>query len=121
MSSQFTKKYGPPIKLWRRDGFLVRLWDMQSPGLGGYYVAYEFYDNKQLIFSGEDYKPPYWAAIDSIGAVVSLLLWFILKPGDTDSEYFEQFTDEQMKWIESERRDKLEEITLQYREAEGRY
>jgi hypothetical protein len=51
-----------------------------------------------LLFGGEDYGCSPMHAIDSDAAVRSLMGFLTLRPGDTDREYFEDYTQEQLDY-----------------------
>ena len=53
-----------------------------------------------LLFEGNDFGPSPLHAIDSDDAVASLLGFLALRPGDTDSEYFDDYTPEQIEYTE---------------------
>ena len=75
--------------------------------------AYEFYVNNNLLFSGEDYSPsPLYPLKDnydllSAHAIYELLSFLTLKPGDTDSEYFELYSAAQFKFVDSNIADEI--------------
>ena len=56
-------------------------------------------DNKS-IFEGEDFSPSPQHSVDGIEAVCGLLGFLTLKPGDTDQEYFDDYTPEQLEWCQ---------------------
>jgi len=92
------------IKTWRRDGFSLRLYDTGRTGdYGKARLAYRFRDRGTLIFEGDDFFCSPMHAIDSLDCVYSLLGFLSLRPGDTDSEYFDGYTPEQMAWCQSGR------------------
>ena len=77
---------------------------------------YEFYVNDKLIFSGNDYCPsPMWIPKNGwydtlpMKAVKDLLAFLTLQPGDTDPDYFKDYTKEQLEFCQS---DLAEEIKL---------
>lgn len=51
-----------------------------------------------VLFTGEDYSPSPCRAIDSDDACGGLLMFLVLKPGDTDSDYFNSYTPGQLAW-----------------------
>ena len=53
------------------------------------------------IFEGRDFYPAPSISCDSSEAATHLLAFLTLKPGDTDDEYFEDYTPEQLAWVES--------------------
>lgn len=54
----------------------------------------------EVLFEGDDFKPSPMLAIDSDAAVADLMGFLTLKPGDTDREYFDKYTPEQMAFAQ---------------------
>jgi hypothetical protein len=50
---------------------------------------------KIVIFDGEDFCASPMHADDSDRSVAALLTFLTLRPGDTDADYFDEYTDEQ--------------------------
>jgi len=48
-----------------------------------------------VLFEGSDFGPSPMHAVDSDETVAALLGFLTLRPGDTDAEYFENYTDDQ--------------------------
>lgn len=66
-------------------------------------VKYYVFHKTALLFHGNDYRPsPMFSGIDSIESCVGLLSFITLSEGDTDKEYFEKYTPEQLKWSRSD-------------------
>lgn len=61
-------------------------------------VAYKFFQDDELIFSGDDFYPSPLYAVDSKESANALLGFLSLQPGDTDNEYFENYTERQMQF-----------------------
>jgi hypothetical protein len=51
-----------------------------------------------IIFEGEDFAGSPMDADDSDETVAALLTFLTLRRGDTDAEYFESYTPEQLAW-----------------------
>lgn len=51
---------------------------------------------KRVLFEGEDFGPSPMHADDSDAAVRSLMTFLTLVPGDTDADYFEAYTPDQL-------------------------
>jgi hypothetical protein len=87
------------------DGYRLRMWDAgvkYERGQHRNYISYEFADpSGKVIFSGDDYSPGMGTSIDGDEAVRGLLGFLTLSPGDTDDEYFEKYTPEQMDFAQS--------------------
>lgn len=97
------------IKTWNRDGFNVCLFDPRySVNEGRYYLSYRFSDTRaKVVFTGDDFSPSPWHAIDTIQVIYSLLGFLTLRPGDTDADYFDGYTPEQLDWCKSARCEEL--------------
>ena len=52
----------------------------------------------KVIFEGADFACSPMHAIDSDEAARALLGFLVLRPGDTDDEYFENYTEEQLNF-----------------------
>ena len=81
----------------------LRTWDSgRTDHMGKTLLRYEFRDPRGFIlFAGSDFGCSPVHAIDSDDAIGSLLGFLTLRPGDTDREYFENYTPEQMAFAES--------------------
>ena len=85
-------------------GYRLLLWDI---GLctwnGKSTLGYRLVDRySNVIFEGEDFSPGMSCCIDSDESVVGLMGFLTLRPGDTDDEYFDEYSDEQLQWCESD-------------------
>lgn len=90
------------------DGYELVLWDTHRTG---YYVGrygksilgYAFGRKGEApIFIGEDFGCPPSYAVDSDASLRCLLGFLTLRPGDTDSEYFEKYTEAQKAFAEGD-------------------
>jgi hypothetical protein len=59
-------------------------------------IAYTFHAGDELIFSGDDFRPGLSTAPDSDAAAGALIGFLSLKPGDTDPDYFADYSERQM-------------------------
>lgn len=86
------------------EGYELELFDCyESDRTGRTRIAYRFFDPEgELLFSGCDFFPSRLHAIDSDEAVRSLLGFLLLRPGDTDDEYFSDYTEKQLAFAEDE-------------------
>lgn len=91
--------------------YVLHTWDTyKRDGRGAFgrcWIGYAFYREGELepLFVGDDFSPPPSQSIDSDESLRSLLGFLTLRPGDTDSEYFEKYTDAQRAFAESEAED----------------
>jgi hypothetical protein len=70
---------------------------------GQYKLGYYFFDRDgSVLFQGEDYGCSPLHYIDSDESIRGLLGFLTLKPGDTDEEYFDNYTDKQLDFANSE-------------------
>lgn len=82
--------------------FTVVLWDTgRSDNRGQSVLGYKLSSSKDgEIFKGEDFAGSPMHAIDSDKTICSLMSFLTLKPGDTDREYFANYTQKQMRFAE---------------------
>jgi hypothetical protein len=94
-----------PLLTWEREGFRLAIWyDGLDPFWSGKVrLAYRFWDHGELIFEDNNFGTP--LASDDPANVAALLGFLSLRPGDTDVEYFERYTDRQRAWMETRAED----------------
>lgn len=68
---------------------------------GRAYYNYTFQVDGRALFAGSDFSPSPMDDPYSAESLISLLGWLVLKPGDTDDEYFTEYTPEQLEWANS--------------------
>jgi hypothetical protein len=108
------------IRTWKQAGFRLELFDIhRTDRYGKSVLGYQFYDNGTLIFEGEDFHASPLHAIDGDETVAGLLAFLSLKPGDTDREWFDSYTPEQMAWVESGRAEELGYLQCELEERAG--
>ncbi len=88
-------------------GFKVELFD-QYGNDGRDYLHYRLYHYNDIIFEGKDFGPSPIYPIDSNRTVAAILDFLSLVPGDTDKEYFKDYTQKQMSFAEKNN-DELED------------
>jgi hypothetical protein len=86
------------------DGYTLKLYDTnRTDKMGKSILGYEMYTPKgELLFSGDDLHCSPMHAIDSDASLRALLGFLTLRPGDTDSEYFENYTPAQMEFAQGD-------------------
>jgi len=105
------------IHTWQSGACTLELFDTgRSDWRGQSRLAYTFRDNGAVIFQGEDFAGSPLHADDSDHTISALLGFLALSPGDTDREYFENYTPEQLDWA----RQHGEELSLLAHELEER-
>lgn len=84
------------------DGYKLTTWDPNTRDDRGYHnVAYRLTSpSGETIFEGDDYSGP--SAIDSDETVRGILGFLTLRPGDTDEDYFANYTTRQRQFAERE-------------------
>jgi hypothetical protein len=89
------------LRDWVNGNFWLVMYDTnRRDSRGQSYIGYRFYHGTELIFSGEDFSGSPMHADDSDATVASLLHFLSLRPGDTDQEYFESYTQRQLEWCQ---------------------
>lgn len=90
------------LRTWQEGEYKLILWNTcRTDRYHKSILAYEFYHDGKLIFSGADFFCSPCVAVDSDQCVGSLLTFLSLRPGDMDDEYFEDYTTEQMDFAQS--------------------
>jgi hypothetical protein len=80
----------------------LRVWDTSGMRGGKSVLRYRFEDaHGAVLFEGADFGASPAHAIDSDATLLALLSFLTLKPGDTDSDYFADYTPAQMEWARS--------------------
>lgn len=110
-----------PTMTFSQDGFELVLRRTRIKRDGKDYVHYRLYDpdwdneDNEPIFVGEDLGcSPMHDAL-SLHTVSAALDFFSLKEGDTDEEYFEKYTDRQVRWRD-DRAEELQSIAVELSE-----
>ena len=97
-----TKKFSPYRKGY--PTFKLEMWDTHKTDWRGQTkIGYRFTERSEpgdveVIFEGEDFAGSPMHADDSIETMRSLLSFLTLRPGDTDREYFESYSERQMEF-----------------------
>ena len=91
------------LRTWYSDNgrFCIDWWDTTKQCGGKSIIAYRFVDEEfssDPVFFGVDFCCSPLHTIDSDETVKSLLTFLSLQKGDTDSEYFEGYTETQIQW-----------------------
>lgn len=92
------------LRTWAEDGYRLELFDTHRTDSDGKSIlSYALHDEQyesdpEPVFIGADFHCSPLHAIDSDATVASLLGFLSLRPGDTDSEYFETYSPEQLNW-----------------------
>jgi len=96
-----------PYKKGAGPTFNLKLYDLGG-GLSyqTWRVGYELIEHQpgqkpRIIFEGDDFRPGASMAIDSDAIVKSLMSFLTLRPGDTDAEFFEDYTQEQLEFADA--------------------
>lgn len=82
------------------DEYLCELYQPHGFQSGSHYtVGLRLWDGDELIFDSHRVGVPQGVAIDSPGVFEAALSSLSMKPGDTDSDYFSDYTPEQLEWV----------------------
>lgn len=101
------------IARWDHRGFIVLIWSRYQPGIrlnNTEKHAYRLIDTEHgadPIFEGSTFGPSpmhAWNAPESFGALIAYLT---LAPGDTDPDYFDAYTPDQLAWCQGMRASEL--------------
>jgi hypothetical protein len=91
------------LREWEEGDYKLLLWDTNTRVASGPQsrLAYQFFHKGELIFQSADYGCSPMHAVDSDECVAALLSFLALRPGDTDSEYFKDYSIQQMAFAQS--------------------
>lgn len=106
------------------DGYTLKTWDTgrtaRSPS-GASILGYELKDpHGKSLFKGEDFTCSPLHAVDSDECVEALLGFLTLRPGDTDREYFKDYTKAQMEFANGDA-EQLQQWAMTEREGRPPY
>jgi hypothetical protein len=88
---------------------------VQSKIASGSNKGYGAFGNKcKVIFEGEDFATP--GAVDSDDAIRGLMGFLTLKPGDTDKDYFKNYTPTQRRFADQYAEDLQMEVINRFGE-----
>jgi len=77
---------------------------------------YRLEESGKVIFEGDSFGPAPHVDPYSRDSVMHLLTFLTLRKGDTDNEYFDNYTPAQLDWIESDTCEELRWIVYDYEE-----
>lgn len=82
--------------------FALTTWDTgKRDDRGSTYQRYRLTMNGKVLFEGSDYSPSPLYCSDSDDAIGGLLGFLTIKPGDTDDEYFKDYTPSQRAFCDA--------------------
>lgn len=87
------------IRQWKEDSYKLQLFNYNVAYSNKLKLIYHFYHEDKLIFEGSNFKPSPLHSVSSDKTLAALLSFLSLKPGDTDKEYFEDYTQEQLDFV----------------------
>lgn len=91
----------------RGPKYTLKLFDINKrTKAGGWYLAYTLSraenGKRETLFSGEDFGTSPMDAVDSDSTVRGIMGFLTLKRGDTDADYFRNYTPRQLEWRDAE-------------------
>jgi hypothetical protein len=91
------------VRTWEAEDYRLELCDtFRLDYYGKCVLAYRFFHRGRLLFPGADFHCSPLHAVDADATVAGVLAFLSLKPGDTDPEYFEDYTPEQLAFARAE-------------------
>jgi hypothetical protein len=104
------------LKTWHKYGFSLRLyWEGDPRNL-----SYVFRDRGKVIFRGDRYGVGAGTCIDSLEAVYGCLVFLAVRKGDTDPDFFKDYTPDQLAWTESGRAEELSLLVCDFEERQAK-
>jgi hypothetical protein len=91
------------VRTWEAEDYRPELFDtLRVDRHGKSVLACRFLHRGRLILAGANFHRSPLHAVDTDVTVASPLAFLSLKPGDTDPEYFEEYTAEQLAFARAE-------------------
>lgn len=81
---------------------------------GNRVCSYIFSKNDTELMRGDDYKPSIMYSPDERDSIIALLSFMVVRPGNTDKEYFKDHTPQMMEWLKSDERDEVNMMVSDY-------
>lgn len=79
-------------------------------------IGYSFRQDGKVLFKGEDYSTGMGSCDDDNASIAGLMGFLTLRPGDTDPEYFEKYTDAQIAFCENHAETLSAEVSFRFGE-----
>lgn len=110
--------------------FTLTTWDTGRTGYGGkYLVGYRLTMHNRfpaghrmhpwVVFEGEDFGCSPMHAIDSDETLAGIMSFLTLRPGDTDREYFEDYTEAQLDYCSQHAEALANEVWYRFNRCKG--
>lgn len=103
--------------VWSKDGFTLTLEWQNKFRDGRQWASYELKDGDTVLFSGNDLAPAPGFELSHRVVVSDVIGFLTLKKGDTDPEFFDNYTPDQMEWTRSDRCEELQMLGLDIEEG----
>lgn len=78
--------------------FRLKVWDANRTEYGKNMLGYELRMGRTVLFTGEDFGCSPLHSIDGDNAAAAIMGFLTMRPGDTDPEYFANYTPEQLAY-----------------------
>jgi hypothetical protein len=88
------------IRTWQHGPFRLELYDTFQTRYGKDILAYQFFHDKVLVFEGADFGASPLHSIDDDKTVAGVLSLLSCRPGDTDREHFDDYTQAQLAFAQ---------------------
>ena len=91
------------VRTWEAEDYRLELFDtLRVDRYGKSVLAYRFFHRGRLVFAGADFHCSPLHAVDADATVAGVLAFLSLRPGDTDPDYFDDYTPEQLAFARAE-------------------
>lgn len=95
------QRYGKPMRVWTDpdgNGFKVEMFDSpERDNYGKWLVPYRLSHNGETIFEETLHASPMHST-DGAETLAAIICFCSLRPGDTDPEYFADYSERQLAW-----------------------
>lgn len=113
-----------PYRAGMGPHFILTTWDARrQTELGKHVIAYRLTMHGNgapvVLFHADDFACSPMVAIDSVGAAEAIMDFLTLRPGDTDAEYFANYTDAQKDYCARYAEALGAEVDARWKDADG--
>jgi len=93
------------------NGLVLTLYWLKPPHLENC-IGYDLKRGDDILFAGDEFKPSPLYCLDSVEAMRDCLSFLVIKEGDVDPEYFQDYLKKQLNWTQSEECENLRRIVV---------
>lgn len=87
------------ILVWEQDDYRAEIWFDRFGEYGRIHLLFDFYFKGEKVFESMPFSPAPGTTGNYHAVVENAVFFMSLQPGDTDDEFFEDYTPEQLAFV----------------------